>query len=349
MQLNFKITSTGRSYSRSSPLLYNETYIDVGFENYFKSTIKENTTDSPDEGYYILENAYVYENKYIFSDGDFLPLSTVDFPQAINLKVNVKERITNLKYRVSPTTDRTDIIFCKAGAGNYGHFLAECAPKLINLSLAKLGAVRLHIPSESAIYSSLLSDICQHLSIDADIRVGTSDELVFYGRIIFLSAVSRHNNRKSRTLIDFRDVIFDRYKVRQSYANKLAIVRSGFDTRKIANGYELTNFLRLNEFQIFNPSIFTVKEQIIRFASASTIFGSLGAGFTNTIWAGSQCNCVMVDPGLADFFFWDAAALFGQKFHWYFAGTIQPWNAELERADYNVNPIELAALLDAIG
>ena len=57
----------------------------------------------------------------------------------------------------------------------------------------------------------------------------------------------------------------------------------------------------------------------------------------------------MIDPGLADYFFWDLAALAGQPFTWFFTGPISFFTHELSAAKYPVDLDGLRYVLRHVG
>jgi hypothetical protein len=90
-------------------------------------------------------------------------------------------------------------------------------------------------------------------------------------------------------------------------------------------------------------------EQVALFSQAQAIAGPLGAGLSNLIFAPSNAEILMIDPGLADCFFWDAAALIGQRFHWHFTGPAVPYNLPLASSPFVVDEQALEATLGRIG
>ncbi|WP_161491394.1 glycosyltransferase family 61 protein [Ensifer sp. LC163] len=296
--------------------------------------------EAPVEGYYHCRNSFVYEAKHIFSDGAFDSLSVIDFSDHELLCEYVKNRIQTGAYDLPASGQRLDVLFCKAGAGNYGHFLTECAPRLLNLQGQALGPLRLHMPVEAANYASLITALCNFLGLDVELRIGNTADLVYLERFIYLSSISSHNTKKSRTFSKFRDVILAMLGVQQTYSRRFAIKRGHNEQRKVSNWDDLTPHLSKLGYECIQPGKLTFKEQVSLFASADRIFGSLGAGFTNCMWAGSECMPLMLDPGLADFFFWDISGQLCQQFHWQFCGVAQPWSLELATTDFAA-PVDL--------
>ena len=70
---------------------------------------------------------------------------------------------------------------------------------------------------------------------------------------------------------------------------------------------------------------------------------------TNILFAPAGCRVTMIDPGLADYFFWDLAALAGQPFTWLFTGPVTHYSQTLASSAYHVNPDGLRYVLDAFG
>ena len=102
-------------------------------------------------------------------------------------------------------------------------------------------------------------------------------------------------------------------------------------------------------YETVHPAALSFEKQAALFSQASHIAGPLGAGLTNSLLAPPQCQVLMMDPGLADYFFWDLAALAGQSFTWMFSGPVSHWSWPLASSDFTVNLNGLRYALDGIG
>lgn len=66
--------------------------------------------------------------------------------------------------------------------------------------------------------------------------------------------------------------------------------------RRIVNAEEVEGFFRDEGFQVLDPSTLSIREQVALFAGASQIYGTLGAAFTNTLFAPPHCRIGYLAP-----------------------------------------------------
>lgn len=345
----FVPTSFETSYNRRPPVISHVSWEDDNFRAYVEGVVGVSKVVCPDEGYFEMANVFVYDSKHVFVDNAFEPLTTVDFAAQAQVAESVRIEIARDAYQTLEAQDRLDVIFCKAGADNFGHFLAECAPRLLNLAAAGLGPVRLHMPYGSAMFADLVLRVCAALAIDAELRIGKLGDLVRVERAVYMSSVSSHNTRKSRTFKLFRDLVISIMNVDQNYDRRIMIIRSPSEGRIILNWNALAPIFSEFDYEVLFPGAMSFRQQVSTFAAAGRLVGTLGAGFTNCMWAGADCKTLMFDPGLCDFFFWDIAGQMGQDFRWCFSGTAQRWNEALSVSDFSIEVDVLRQQLSDLG
>ncbi|WP_428061216.1 glycosyltransferase family 61 protein [Brevundimonas sp.] len=325
------------------------TWEDDDFRDYVQGVVSVSEVVCPDEGYFEMADVFVYDSKHIFVGDAFEPITTVDFAAQSQVAESVRIEIARDAYQKIASRDRLDVIFCKSGADNFGHFLAECAPRLLNLAAAGLGPVRLHMPYGSAMFADLVLRVCAALAIDAELRIGKLGDLIRVERAVYMSAVSSHNTRKSRTFKLFRDVVISIFNLTQSYDRRIVITRSPSEGRNIRNWDAIAPIFSDFDYEVLFPGAMSFRQQVSTFAAVGRLVGTLGAGFTNCMWAGADCKTMMFDPGLSDFFFWDIAGQMGQEFRWCFSGTAQRWNEALSVSDFSIDVDVLRQQLSELG
>jgi capsular polysaccharide biosynthesis protein len=345
----FVPTSSETSYNRRLPVIPHVTWEDDDFRDYVQGVVSVSKVVCPDEGYFEMADVFVYDSKHIFVGDAFEPITTVDFAAQSQVAESIRIEIARDAYQKLASRDRLDVIFCKSGADNFGHFLAECAPRLLNLAAAGLGPVRLHMPYGSAMFADLVLRVCAALAIDAELRIGKLGDLIKVERAVYMSAVSSHNTRKSRTFKLFRDVVISIINVAQSYDRRIMITRSPSEGRNIRNWDAIAPIFSDFDYEVLFPGAMSFRQQVSTFAAAGRLVGTLGAGFTNCMWAGADCKTMMFDPGLSDFFFWDIAGQMGQEFRWCFSGTAQRWNEALSVSDFSIDVDVLRQQLSELG
>ena len=236
-------------------------------------------------------------------------------------------------------------MIAKAGADNYGHVLTEILPRIINLSRSPLRTVRLLLPDGMRRLAPTLSGLLGRLGITADLVFAADDEITAVENLVFIGPVSRHNTRKSATLLAFRDLVWRSLDLTPMPGRRLYIERPAHEQRSLANAAEVRALLEAAGYETVHPAALPFDGQVRLFSQASHIIGTLGAGLTNILFAPAACRVTMIDPGLADYFFWDLAALAGQPFTWMFTGPVSFYSPELEAASY---PVDLDGLRYAL-
>ncbi|MBW8892421.1 MAG: glycosyltransferase family 61 protein [Burkholderiales bacterium] len=298
--------------------------------------------ECPAEGLYWLEKVWAYEAKYVLQDGEWIPETVIDFLGAAPLREALLPLIAQDTIEWMPTSHRIDVLYAKAGASNWGHVLTDMAPKLVNLAKADLGPVRLHVPAESAKFADFLGGIARALGIDAEIKVGRTAELMRFRRCLFLSPVAKHNIRKSPSLLALRDTALKMFG--QAGERRIFVTRPANEQRSIINSQAIEAQFTRRGFEVVHPAM-PPAEQVALFSQARMIAGPLGAGLSNLIFAPRDAEILMIDPGLTDCFFWDAAALIGQRFHWHFAGPAVAYDQTLASSAFAVEEPALEATL----
>ncbi|WP_416409235.1 glycosyltransferase family 61 protein [Agrobacterium rosae] len=344
---NFVTVKQEHAYKCHEPLVHNVSFQDDEIKSYFYTQITTPEQKCPPEGYFEFDNVFSYEEKFLYREGNIFEITCVDFLQKNELENVIDGKIKSENFTKIALSNRIDIIFCKAGSGNFGHFLTECAPRLLNLrGLNK--KFRIHLPRESAMFANIVVDICEYMGLDVEVRIGRLGEVTHYKKAIYLSAVSQHNTRKSLTFKNFRDLILDMYKIKHNVNNKIYICRNKNEKRSIENQDDLIGKLSDLGFVIVHPTHHSFRTQVEIFSSASVLCGSLGAGFTNIMWASEGCRSFFIDPGLTDYFFWDIANIMNQRFHWYFQGPVSRWSQEFSERNYEINTDDVMRQVRAI-
>jgi capsular polysaccharide biosynthesis protein len=241
------------------------------------------------------------------------------------------------------------VLIAKAGAANYGHTLSDILPKLVNIGRAGFTAVRLLLPDTMQMFGGLIGDVLAELGVRTlEIEWVAAATLREAEDVYVFSPVALHNTRKSTTFLELHDVLARIYDVRFSASRRFYLRRSEAERRKMANAAEVDAVFARRGFEPVYPPDLPLQQQIHLFAAASHIAGGLGAGLANIGFAPPECEVVMIDPGLGDFYFWDFACLMGQRFNWVFSGPLAGYSTELAQGDYTVGLGALDAALGAL-
>lgn len=97
---------------------------------------------------------------------------------------------------------------------------------------------------------------------------------------------------------------------------RLFVDRAVSRGRTPTNRSEIVTFLKGRGFEIIDPEALSPRQQVVRFARASTVVGIMGAAMTNVVFCppGSRILDIAPDPEWTDPFFWDLAAICGHRY-----------------------------------
>ena len=342
-----RILRDAASYARSPPNLFQFASGAQPLQRRACALFAEERVACPAEGLVRLRDVHVFLAKHLHHDGALVPDSMIDHAEPERIRALMAERLAAGAWAELPASPRTEVLFAKEGAGNWGHLLADIAPKLLNLSRAGLGPVRLHVPANGGRFVPFLADLAARLGLDAEFRVAARGELVRLEEAVFLTPVAQHNTRKSTGLLELRELLLEAYGA--PGARRLFVARPPATKRAIANHAEIAALFAGCGFTVVDPGRLGYAEQVRLFAQATHVAGSLGAGMANLLFAPVTAEILLIDPGLCDFYFWDAANLVGQRFHWHFAGPIRGFAPSLAQDPFEVDPAALLATLRAVG
>ena len=315
---------------------------------WFYSHIADRQPRCPPEWVLRTGGAHVLSGQHVLLPEGWLPASVIDWPGAEAALPACQARARE----GAATLDaggRTVVVVAKAGAQNYGHTLVEILPKLVNLQRSGLQDVLLLLPEGMAAFASVIEALLARLGVRAGLAWEPWDRLTPVADLAYFGPVSRHNLRKSATLLAFRGELMALLGLVPDPRRRLYVDRPATGTRSLVNADEVRAAMEARGFEAVSPGGMPFREQVALFSGASAVAGPLGAGLTNMLFAPAACRTLMFDPGLFDFFYWDLAALAGQPFTWLFAGPLSHYSQELATRAYSVDLRELNMALDRAG
>ena len=337
------ITRPPQSYPRRTPELYNFRYADEKLARLFLRGQCEECQSTPAEGIYEFCDVYVCGGKYVLlQDGAPLDFTFMDAENKSELIATMSQCIGGGK--VKPLADhpqyrdtKANVVICKRGADNYGHFLVEVLPKLLILFDAGVRECTLWLADESKPFVELVQNLSRVLRLRIEVAFVGSESVYRFPSLVLPSPVSQHDSRKSYTLLQTRDLLKHAYDIRPvASKNSVFVCRSGAVRRKIVNFEGVRKVLDRARVAVIDPGAMSFKQQIQTFSSANVVIGGLGAGMTNMLFCGKESRMVLITPGLGDNFFWDLCCLCGHKYTSIFAKPLDAHTVERSFADYDV-------------
>ena len=338
LPLGAVILHPAHSYRRAPPALAGCWCPDPDLLAYFYNVVRQRDAACPAEYLLRLDRAHVFEGQFVLTaEGAWLAPSVADWPGAEAARPALLQRVRDGDAARLDPSGRPTVLIAKAGAQNYGHTVVEILPKLLSLARSGLRDVRLLLPEGMAAFAPLIALLLDHLGIRAELAFEPRQRLTEVRDLAYLGPVSEHNTRKSETLLAWRDLVRACLGVTPQPRRRLYVERPGTDHRSLSNAAEARAVLEAQGFETVHPGAMGFADQVALFAQASHIAGPLGAGLTNMLFAPPECRVTMIDPGLADFFFWDLAALAGQPFTWLFTGPVSHYSWDLAAGRYAVD------------
>ena len=344
------ILNPAHSYRRAPPAVAGCWCADANLHAYFYNNIAQRDAQCPAEYMIAFDSAHVFGGQFVLgTDGAWLAPSIVDYPPAEPLRPTVAQRIAEGDVLRVGSSDRPTVVIAKAGANNYGHTLVEILPRIMNLARSPLRDVSLLLPDSMAAFEPTLHSLLGMLGVRAEILFVGERQIAAVDNLVFIGPVSKHNIRKSATLLAFRDLLWRSLEVTPAAHRRFYIERPPTEKRCLSNAGEVRAVLEAAGYETVHPARMAFNDQVALFSQASHIVGTLGAGLSNTLFAPSSCKVTMIGNGLGDYFFWDLAALAGQPFTWMFSGPLSFFSQELASEPYGPDLDGLRSVLRQVG
>ncbi len=338
------------TYRRAPPALVGCWCQDPNLLAYFYNIVRQREADCPAEYMATFASATVVGGKYLLGpDQHWVAPSITDYPSADAVRPGLLQRIAAGDVRHQPALGKPTVVIAKAGADNYGHVMTEIMPRIINLVRSPLRHIRLLLPASMGPYAATLQGLLSLTGIGAELVFVPEHDITTVETLVFLGPVSQHNTRKSNTLLTFRDLVWRSLGIVPEPRRRLYVERPPGEQRALDNAAEARAVLEAAGYETVHPGTMPFADQVRLFSQASHIVGSLGAGLANILFAPAECRVTMIDPGLADYFFWDLAALAGQPFTWFFTGPISFYTQDLASSRYPVDLDGLRYVLRQVG
>jgi len=337
-----------RQYPRRAPNVFNAISQDTELLRWFYRLISEPSVEVPSEGFIYLPHCYAFDGRFLLDDElNWVEPTLADWAVGDDVKQWIGDSIKQGAATESNQsgTEWYYVLFAQCNAENYGHFLCEAAPKLLNIFQAGFKKVRYILPANCAHYQSFISDILTHIGIVSEAVIIPKASITGWSDLLYFTPVSQHDFRKSPTLLEFRDVALSRFGHKGAATRKFLIQRAEIDRRRVANDRELAASLDDLGYEAVYPGKMTIGEQIDLFSQASDVVGSVGAGLTNIVYCPSEVRTVYVCNGLIDPFFWDISGLCEQSFTWFFACPPQRFSQAHFIRNYDVDLPSLRAAI----
>ncbi|WP_083649325.1 glycosyltransferase family 61 protein [Salaquimonas pukyongi] len=337
------------SYLSSAPKLHNYFCEDRNLNSWISSIFSRRQVIRPGEGFSYIKNGKILRGRYIFSEDDCIYQDSIlDESKELVKKFFVSTTgVSNLCEHVT-VPELPIISIFKNGCQNYGHFLLEIAPKLVNVKSVFPNGVNLVVPEDAAWSIGIIELICDVIKIKCYIIICRDDIIYRFRGIYFHTPVSKHNTEKSITALKLSNFIlgeFANYR-KVSENNKVFFSRGPDEKRRVANHKDLERVFLDRGWKLFYPGEESFRRQVEVASSASFVAGQMGAGLSNILFSPVNSKILMLDNSGYDYFFWDIACLKKLEFHWHYSNHVQMFDYNVLREGFTVDIDSLCRVLD---
>jgi hypothetical protein len=204
----------------------------------------------------------------------------------------------------------------KPGDGNYGHWMAELLPRVLEFQAAFPGRrLRYAVPSNPFAMRRIRLDSLRWFGIEEDQVIWVGPEPTRFPELLVITSNSIHSHTH-----DFERVNRVAALGRGSVAigpgtRKLYVQRPPNAKRKLVGEDHIVSLLTQRGFEVVRPETLSLAEQVRTFAEAQLVVGVSGAALTNILWAEPPCRLIALSPNVGhEFFFWDICNIRGIAF-----------------------------------
>lgn len=329
------IVPAGR-YASAPPTLHRYHSTSPGREQWFQTLLARRDVACPAEAVMQYRNAFLLDGKQVLARDttavaeSFVNLLVTD---AVVARHHAQlARIACGDITTIPEAGPPVVAIFNEACMNYGHVLVESLPRLLHLEAAGIRRMRLALPAEAEPLRPMVAIALAALGLEAEFVPCPQGSIVRVPALHWVSAVARHEHRKSPTLRRLAERLRAAVPA-QKRGEPLYLARPGGGRRRVANAGAVEAIAAELGYRVVEPSQLSFREQISLFAGARVVAGPMGAALTSICLMEPGGRVGMFEGGNCDPFFWDLACLSGHAFHWAFTSPAAGYDlAMLERA-----------------
>lgn len=342
---SFTIVREGVIYSRSPPSIAQFVSKNPFLLHWLYSKVTELGETAPAEGYLTLRNVWLYGGAHIVQETASPLTGAIPYWHSLaDVDPIIQGLIQREEFTPIPPADVPTVAIAQESFDNYGHFVCEAAPKLLNIARAGLRRIRLLLPEEAGFAFRFVQEVLRFIGIDAEIFVLRHAWVYKIEDMLWFTPVAEHDHRKSPTLVELRDVALKLFGGGGPPRRRLLVSRGTAYQRRLSNQEAVSAAFAAEGYETIDPGGMTMEEQIRLFSEADSVVGAMGAGMTNILFTPRGTDVLYISNGLLDRFFWDIACLCHLHFLWFFAAPPREFSLELHAANFEVDlPPLLAA------
>jgi capsular polysaccharide biosynthesis protein len=338
----------GTAYPSVPPVLYDYAPATAELDSSFRARLARREVSCPEES--VME----YRDAFLIGGKQVLASNTVAVDQSF-VNVLVTDAVVTRHHALLDRIARGDIqtvddggppfvaIFNEA-CMNYGHVLAEMLPRLVHLHAAGIRRMRLAMPETAGPVRAILAFALQALGLEAELIPCPPDSILRVARLHWVSAVARHEDRKSPTLLRLAERLRAASPATEQ-GTLLYLARPPPFRRPVANAAEIEAIAARIGYRVVEPSRLDFARQVSLFAGARAVAGPMGSALASCVLTPPGARVGMFEGGNCDAFFWDLACLAGHEFHWAFTAPVTDYDMAMLTRPITIAPAQAEEVL----
>lgn len=240
---------------------------------------------------------------------------------------------------------QTVALLRKPGDSNYGHWLVEILPRVLELRATFPDAdLKFGVPSGPINMRTTRNYTLGFLGVTPDQIIPLAGHATLVEDLVLVTSNSIHNHTHHHEGVNAVAEL-GRRAAATGRGPKRLFVRRVSRKRLLLNENELAAIAEDWGFTVISPEKLSAKQQIEAFADAQIIVGATGAAMTNAMWAAPGCHVACLTPNTgSDHFFFDLSTIRGQRHATIFGQSV----GEGVHADFHVKPTDFLRWLRCV-
>ena len=360
-------------YASAPPVLHGYVAASAGRDVWFRGLLARPSVACPAEAVMLYRDAWLLDGKQVLaSDTTAVAESFVNLLVTDAILARHAETLARIARgegtQVAEAGPPVVAIFNEA-CMNYGHVLVESLPRLLHLEAAGIRRMRLALPAEAAKLRPMVEFALAALGLEAEFLPCPPGSILRVPALHWVSAVARHEHRKSPTLLRLAERLRAAAPVAAFGATtpgattpgvttpgattrgattrgaRLYLARPDGARRRVANATAIEAIATRMGYRVVEPSRLSFAEQVALFAGARVAVGPMGAALASIGLMPPGGRVGMFEGGNCDPFFWDLACLAGHAFHWAFTAPATDYDMAMLEREMTIAPALAEAVL----
>lgn|GEM_PF-4377337 len=333
-------------YASAPPVLHGYVAASAGRDAWFRGLLARPSVACPAEAVMLYRDAWLLDGKQVLASDttavaeSFVNLLVTDAVLARHAATLA--RIARGEGEQVPEAGPPVVAIFNEACMNYGHVLVESLPRLLHLEAVGIRRMRLALPAEAAKLRPMVEFALTALGLEAEFLPCPPGSILRVPALHWVSAVARHEHRKSPTLLRLAERLRAAVPVAALGATtpgaRLYLARPDGARRRVANATAIEAIAVRMGYRVVEPSRLSFAEQVALFAGARVAVGPMGAALTSIGLMPPGGRAGMFEGGNCDPFFWDLACLAGHAFHWAFTAPATDYDMAMLERQMTIEP-----------